>query len=69
MQNEEGTHNTISTYPSEFTIESMERMRRVLGKDFAISGDAKLRMKFKMLPKAQQKLILNSHYGKTVIRK
>jgi len=60
MQNE----SVVSSYPDSFTVFQLERINRVTGQEFPIGGDAKLRMKFKMLTRLQQKVLLNENYGK-----
>jgi hypothetical protein len=51
------TSAIISTFRNNYTVFQLERIQRVTGKDFPVSGDAPLRFKNKMTK--------SGTYGKT----
>lgn len=59
----------VSQYRNNYTVETLTRIHNVTGQEFPISGDAPLRMKFRLLSKEVQKMILSAVYGKKVVKK
>jgi len=58
------TTSIVSTFRNNYTVFQLERINRVTGKEFPISGDAPLRFKFKMLSPLEQKYALNEQYAR-----
>jgi len=58
----------VSTYRNNYTVETMTRIHNVTGQEFPISGDAPLRMRYRLLKDAMQKehmkVLLSATYGK-----
>ena len=48
MQTKDEVSAIVSTFRTQYTVFQLERIQRVTGKSFAISGDAPLRFKGRM---------------------
>ena len=59
----------VSQYRNNYTVETLIRIHNVTGQEFPISGDAPLRMKFRLLPKEMMKMMINESYGKPKVTK